>query len=383
MKLVEHREGGTLLLVPRASLTEVPPPTAPVFYNPAASLNRDVSVAVTAATGGSTFCDSMSGVGARGIRAAKEVERLEQVVLVDLNRSALNVARRSAALNRVRRRCEFAESETSSYLFSKCGKEQRFDHVDVDPFGTPVRQLHGALCATADGGVLSVTATDTAVLCGVYPEVSLRRYGAASMNNHFAHETGIRLLAGAIARQGASLDLAVEPILAHSTMHYVRVFARVKVGASIAEEGMKNIGHLVWCPACGHMASPGATMRACESCGKKVKLAGPLWVGGLADETTVEKAAGAASKRSLSSASTLLESLKGVDSFPPWSFSIERICSELKVPTAPEAAVYRHLVETGHRVMRTPFEKTGLKTDASNEDVVKAVRTAARSSRPR
>ena len=73
----------------------------------------------------------------------------------------------------------------------------------------------------------------------------------------------------------------------------------------------------------------------------------------------------------------MLSALEGVDDFPTWCFSIEEISSSLKVATVPEDQVYRHLVKAGRRVMRTPFEKTGIKTDAKYSEVREAVRLAA------
>jgi tRNA (guanine26-N2/guanine27-N2)-dimethyltransferase len=374
LKLVEHREGGTTLLVPTVSLKQVPPPTSPVFFNPAASLNRDITVAITAATGGSSFCDSMAGVGSRGIRVATEVASLGKVHLVDFNKAALGIARRAARLNGVARKCEFTGSETSSFLHSRFGKDQRFDYVDVDPFGTPVRQLQAALGATADGGILSVTATDTAVLSGVYPQVARRRYGATPVNNRFNHETGIRILVGAVARMGAQLDLGAFPIAAHSTRHYLRVYLRAAAGASKADDALGHLGHLSWCPKCGHAAL--GEERTCKVCGAKTKVAGPLWTGAMMDGRVVKSAAKEAGARDLGLASRTLGAMLGVGDFPPWSFSIEAVCSSLGVPTVSEDSVYRKLVETGRRVMRTPFEKSGVKTDApfsEFEDVVKQV----------
>lgn len=361
-------------MVPSVSLTMDPPPTSPVFFNPAASLNRDVSIALTEAAGGSTFCDSMAGVGARGLRVAREVDGVGSVALVDFNGKALKAARRAAALNKVLRKCEFAESETSSYMFSRFGRDMRFDFVDVDPFGTPVRYLQAALSATADGGVLSVTATDTAVLCGVYPEVSRRRYGATPLNNHFHHETAIRILAGAMVRLGAPLDIGTEPVAAHSTRHYVRVYARVSPGASKADSSLGRLGFISWCPACGHTSSSSEPQRMCGECGRKAKMAGPLWAGGLAEGKLVQGAGAAASERGLVAAASVLTSLVGVDGFPPWSFSIERICSKLRTGTVAEASVRLRLEEAGHSAMRTPFETTGIKTDAGHAEVLAAVR---------
>ena len=373
MKLVRHLEGKTKLLVPAASLEADPPPTSPVFFNPAASLNRDVSVCVTDATEGSSFCDAMAGVGARGIRIANEVEKIERVVLVDFNAEALAIARRSAALNGVGRKCRFARAETSSYLYSRYGRDRRFDYVDIDPFGTPVGQIQASLGATSDGGVLSVTATDTAVLCGVYPKVAHRRYGANPLNNHFSHETAIRLLAGAVVRAAASLDISALPIAAHSTRHYVRLYFTVEAGATKADSSLLGLGYVSWCPSCGHSAASKDRRMVCEACSKKARAAGQIWVGPLTNPQLLRKARRAAEERGAKRASEVFASLSGVDSFPPWSFDIDGICSSLGVPTVPESAVYRRLKEIGYEAMRTPFEKTGLKTGAAYHEVVQAV----------
>ena len=378
MRSVVHVEGRTRLVVPAVSLEEDPPPTSPVFFNPAASLNRDISVCVTSAAGGSSFCDSMAGVGARGVRIANEVRAIEHVALVDFNGEALELARRSAALNRVTRKCEFAQSETSSYLYSRYGRERRFDFVDVDPFGTPVGQVQGAISATSDGGVLSVTATDTAVLCGVYPKVASRRYGALPLNNEFGHETAIRLLAGFVARNAASLDTSALPVAAHSTRHYVRLYFSIGVGVTKADSALRNIGHVSWCPSCRHRATSNEPGGSCERCGKKARSAGPLWTGPLTDQNLLVDARRVADGMGLAGASETIASLLGVDSFPPWSFSVDEVCSTLGVATVSESEIYRTLKEGGHNAMRTPFEKAGLKTSADYAGVLQAVETSSR-----
>lgn len=380
---VEHLEGTTRLLVPSVSLTRVPPPTAPVFFNPVASLNRDVSVAITAASGGSTFCDSMAGVGARGVRVANEVGRIEKVTLVEFNAAALGAAKESAALNRVAGKCEFSDSETTAYLSSRFRGDEKFDCVDVDPFGTPVRQLQAGLGATAGGGILSVTATDTAVLCGVYHRVSERRYGALPLHNHFSHETGIRLLAGVLARTGAQVDVGIEPVFAHSTRHYIRLYVKVAPGASSADETLERLGFVSWCPHCGHTASLDEVQKSCPDCGKKARGAGPIWLRGLTAPKLLRGARESAARLNLPRAAELVGSLEGIDEFPPWSFSIEEASSSLKVATVPEALACQALAEAGWKAMRTPFEKTGVKTDAPYKEFLSAVKSAVSGGRGR
>jgi tRNA (guanine26-N2/guanine27-N2)-dimethyltransferase len=376
LNLVRTKEGKTVLLALRESLSPVPP-TVPFFYNPAASINRSVSVALVEATEGLTFCDALAGIGARGLRVTTEVTRSPRVTLVDINRDAVSLAQRNARLNGVQERCEFVTGEANSYLYSKYGKSQKADYVDVDPFGTPVPYMQAALRATRDGGITSFTATDTAVLCGVHGRVAERRYGGTPINNHFHHETGIRLLLNAVRREAASLDIGVRPVAVHSTGHYIRAFVRVEVGPSRAEKARESEGYVFWCTRCGCLAEGSAPKGSCEKCGAKLKVAGPLWLGELTEKRTLIDAAAASKSLRLPEATSVLSSLLGMDAFPPWSFSIERICSRLRIASVSDSTVADVLRSRGYKAFRQPLEKTGLKTDAQYSAVTEAVREAA------
>ena len=377
LKTSRHMEGRTVLVVPAASLTTDPPPTHPAFFNPAASVNRDVAVALVAASGARTFCDGMAGVGSRGVRVANEVDGVRESVLVDINREALGLAERSAKLNRVLGKCAFRLSEVSSYFYSRFGRGAKFDCVDVDPFGSPARQIPGALSATADGGLLSVTATDTAALCGVYPKVALRRYGGTSVSNSFHHETGVRILVGALAREAASQEIGVQPVFAHATRHYIRATVRVSVGARRADESLGSIGYVMWCRHCGEVWQSRASAVSCVACGRKSTAAGPLWTGPLTDGALVKKAGEVAGRMGFEDGGKVIRRTEGVDGFPPWSFEIDEVCSALRRPTVPELSVIERLTEKGFKVMKQPFELRGVKTDAPRQEVVEAVRGAA------
>jgi len=368
-------EGRTALRVPRGSLSPVPP-TIPVFYNPAASINRSISVAIAEAAGGTTFCDALAGIGARGVRVATEAKR-KSVTMVDVNADSIRLARRNARLNRVDANCEFVHAEANSYLYSRYGKDLKFDHVDVDPFGTPVPFLQSALHATKGGGLASFTATDTAVLCGVHIRVAERRYGGTPINNHFHHETGVRILLNAIRREAASLDLGMRPVMVHSTRHYIRVYVRVEVGASKAEAARGSEGFLLWCRRCGNLAKAAVGEIRCEKCGGRPKVAGPLWVGELTEPLTLRDAVAVSGRLNLPEATKVLSSLLGVDEFPPWSFSIEGICSNLRIASVPDSEVADRLKAQGYKTKRQPLERTGLKTDATYAEVVEAVRATA------
>lgn len=376
MKLVEITEGGTRLCVPRDSIERQVPATSPVFFNPAASVNRDVSVAITEAAGGATFCDALAATGARGLRIAKEVSRRMEVTLVDFNRDALEVAEKSARANGVLGRCRFVCSEARTFLSSRYGRGKRFDFVDIDPFGSPAPFLQAMVAATADGGVVSATATDTAALCGVCPSVCRRRYSATSLNNSFHHETGARILLNSIRRHAAAVERGIVPVAAHSTKHYIRVYARIEDGAKKADETLDREGYVTVCSKCNNAAGASFPARACDRCGGRLRWAGPLWVGRLTDRRVLEKAKEVALVRGFREAARILDSLSSVDFFPPWSFSLEEICSRLGMATVPGARVGILLREAGFVSGRQPFEKTGLKTDAPYSAVVDAVKNS-------
>jgi len=371
------REGGTNLLVPAASLERAVPPTSPVFFNPATSTSRDVSVALVQATRGSSFCDGIAGVGSRGVRVANEVSRRMEVTMVDINKESIRLAKRSAKANGVSQRCEFVNGEANSFFYSANGRKDRFDYADLDPFGTPAPYIQPLLNAVVDSGIASVTATDTAVLCGVHEQVSKRRYGAIPLNNEFHHETGIRILLNACRRQGAVLDLGIAPVMAHSTRHYIRVYFRVLVGATNADSSAAKEGYLIVCRKCGERTASSERAQQRPTCGSRAPCAGPLWVGPITEKAAVEKAGAAARKLRYVQAEKMFQSLQDVDSFPPWSFSLEKICSSLRVPTVPMEAVMKTLADAGFRSLKQPFEVRGLKTDASHKEVVMAVAQVA------
>ena len=173
-EIVEILEGNTRLLIPALSLTENIPPKDPAFFNPSAKLSRDMSILAYRAFLGDTsskkrtFADSFSGIGARGLRVAVEVPEIEEVYMNDINPLAIVLSRKAAELNTVIRKCNFSVNEVCKFLITHPTRdEQRFGVVDLDPFGSPAQYVDCLLRSVLDSGLISVTATDTAVLCGV------------------------------------------------------------------------------------------------------------------------------------------------------------------------------------------------------------------------
>ena len=60
--------------------------------------------------------------------------------------------------------------------------------IDLDPYGSAVPFLDAAVQAVEDGGLLLVTCTDMAVLCGAHAESCHAKYGAMTVKAKYCHE---------------------------------------------------------------------------------------------------------------------------------------------------------------------------------------------------
>ncbi|CAM9840491.1 unnamed protein product, partial [Scytosiphon promiscuus] len=105
----------------------------------------------------------------------------------------------------------------------------RWDVVDVDPFGSCLPFLEGAVAAVEDGGVLAVAATDLTVLCGKGRgrQKCLRQYRASVANTPYAKEAAMRVLLHRLdvaARRGGR---RMVPLLCVALEFYVRLFVRI------------------------------------------------------------------------------------------------------------------------------------------------------------
>src|SRR5918996_17742 len=141
---MESIEGNTRLLVPAASLTKKIPPKTPAFFNPAAKLNRDVSILLyrtfisECKHHNKSFADAFSGIGARALRVAVEVPEIKNIYLNDVNILAIEAAKIAAELNGVEDKCYYSINEVCKFLIQHSTKNaERFTIIDLDPFGTP------------------------------------------------------------------------------------------------------------------------------------------------------------------------------------------------------------------------------------------------------
>lgn len=379
-------EGRTTLLVPTESLARAVPPKGPAFYNPAAKMNRDFSVAMSSALASGfpkacRFADALAGVGARGLRVATEVPEVDEVFLNDLNPIAIDAARRAAELNSIVARCKFSTKETCAFLQDRATPADRYELNDIDPFGSPAPFLDCAVRAVRDQGVVSLTATDTAVLCGLYPKTAFRRYHGYPLRSEYCHEVGVRLLLGAVAFCGMRMELGTAPLFSHSTRHYFRVYVRIVAGASKADETVDRLGFIMHCFGCGSRKVSRSAEHVCDSCKGKFNVGGPLWIGRLHDGETLAQLRNVCARMSMGGCARLVARAEEELDAPPTYFVPDRVADAFDVPSPSPTELIGALRSLGYRASRASLNPRAVRTDAPAATVYRLIRERSAFSR--
>ena len=384
-------EGKVKVVVPKLSAyvkkpSDYAPSKAPVFYNPTMELNRDLAVLALQVhqklLGREvSVCEPLTGCGLRGARFAVEVEGVGRVFLNDIKPEAARLASFNAELNNVEDRVEVANEDANLFLSRNAAPRKRFDYVDVDPFGPPVPYMDSAIRALRNGGLLALTATDMAPLCGVHPRACLRKYGGQPLRTEYCHELAVRLLIGCHTMMAAKHAIGIEVMFSHSIDHYVRAYAVVDYGARVADKSVRQMGYILHCFSCFHRETvSGITSpikHVCPSCGTKLSVAGPLWLGKIADKNFCSMMEREVEGRSLRQEKRLLKMLSLVQNEAEATvtyYRVDKICDKLNLPIPPQKKVLDNIRKAGFQAVLTHFNSRGIRTDAP-ANVVKEIIT--------
>lgn len=378
-------EGKVKILVPKL---EGPPKRAPVFYNPVMELSRDLSVLAVRcyreeAGRELRACDAMAATGVRGIRLAVETGGVEQVVLNDVRPSAYRLIKINVEENGVKGVCKETNMDANALLSLRSRPRDKFDVVDLDPFGSPAPFLDSAVRGLRDGGMLALTATDMAPLCGAHPSSTLRKYGGFPLRTEYCHEIAVRLLVGCLASTAAKHDVGVEVLFSHATDHYVRVYAVSRQGATAANESIKKLGVIAHCFNCLHRSwlfNYFGGPRKCKACGGRLSYAGPLWLGKIANKGFCERMLKELEGRGFrleDKERRLLERVIEEADGPPTYYAVDEVCDKLGLPPPRVEEVVSRLREKGFFAARTHFKGSGVRTDADISAFEEAVRESS------
>jgi tRNA (guanine26-N2/guanine27-N2)-dimethyltransferase len=388
-------EGKVKLIVPKLSAytekkSDYAPSKAPVFYNPIMELNRDLAVLALQAhqkTLGRrvSVSEPLTGCGLRGARFAMEVKDIKKVVLNDIKPEAARVATLNAELNNANSIIEVANEDANLFLSRYAAPRKRFDYVDVDPFGSPVPYMDSAIRSLRNGGMLALTATDMAPLCGVHPKACLRKYGGIPLRTEYCHELAVRLMSGCLTMMAAKHAIGIEVRFSYSHAHYIRVYAAIRYGAKPANKSIKQMGYILHCFACLHreivngITSP--LKHICPTCGAKLVVAGPLWLGRIAYKnfcTIMHKEAEIRSFRQQKRIVKIVTLVQNEAEAPITYYAVDKICDKLNLPVPSQKPVLEELRREGFQAILTHFNSRGFKTDAPVTVIKKIITNATK-----
>lgn len=388
------KEGKAKITVPKLaafvkSPSEYAPSKAPVFYNPVMELNRDIAVLALQAYQRMvdheiSVCEPLTGCGVRGIRYALEVEGIKHVLINDINENAFRLAKHNAQMNCSEGQVSVEKGEANSLLGSFGAPRKRFDVVDIDPFGSPVPFLDSAVRALRDGGLLALTATDMAPLCGVHPKACIRKYGGKPLRTEYCHELAVRLLAGCLATVAAKHEMGIRVVFSHSSDHYIRLYAIVGYGAKKADDSMGELGYILHCFNCFHRETVKGLFHTnyrneCSECHSKLSMAGPLWIGKIFNSQFTEQMQEESGKKILRQKAKIQKILTLVNNevdTPMTYYVLDKISRRLALPVPSVRNVLKCLEEAGFQGSLTHFNPNGIRTNASATYMKKSFKKA-------
>lgn len=343
-----------------------------LFFNPRARLARDFGVLGLRAEANLqerrlSVIDLMAGVGTRGIRYALEAP-VERLVLNDANPDAAEAIQRNLERNTLppEVRVEVTCEQAHRLCYTLRLRDEGFDWVDLDAFGSPSVFWHAASLVVRWGGVLYFTATDMAALCGKLRDPAVRHYGAVTRPWECSDEVGARVLFGALQQSAGERGLYYEPLFVLDEGYAMRIAVRLRYGSSGFP--VQRIGWLVQCMGCYSQTTlplhvTVGRCRVCES--ENVQWAGPLWTGSLYDMDFLHLMSVEARKMGHAAALRLLRLMLDEADSPAGYYAAPELGKRARLKRLPPVdALIRQLRQEGYFASRTHFETAGFKTNA-------------------
>ncbi|MCD6399029.1 MAG: tRNA (guanine(10)-N(2))-dimethyltransferase [Candidatus Aenigmarchaeota archaeon] len=359
MRLKEIKEGLVKLKIPNVDKPE----QGEVFYNPVMEYDRNISVGFCLAIKDVLkkkikVLDALSATGIRAIRYKKECGI--EVWVNDANPKAVKLINKNAKLNKLK--IKITNEDANIIL-----RQNKFDFIDIDPFGSPVPFLDSAARSFPKEGFLAVTATDTAPLCGTYPLVCQRRYGIKSFKPDYYNELGIRILISAIMKSFMKYEKVFIPILSCSRLHYFRVYGKIESGVNKINKILKEFGYISHCMKCGWR---GSLEKKCPLCGSDTSFC-EVFLGDIQNKDFCKKLTGSLMKINFMKEYKFVEKI-GEELNIPFYYDTHYIAEKNKKEIRKIDYIINNLKKNGFKASRTHFCPTAIKTNAKYEDFLKS-----------
>jgi len=347
-----------------------------VFYNPVMRFNRDVSILLLNNCGlkDMQIADIMAGSGVRSIRFLKELKKgvMKNILVNDYDKNFGLTFKKSLKLNKMKMSKNIVISCDDANL--SLLKSKGLDYIDIDPFGSPNDFLDASTVRISRGGILAVTATDTAPLSGTFPDACMRNYWARPLHTGLMHEAGLRILIRKIQLIGAQHDKALIPIYSYFKDHYNRIFFKCIKSKDECDKIIAQHKYLLYCNRCMMFAPSEFNNIKCDGCGQSMTYSGPMWVGRLYDQKIAELIF--ASNKDDVNAKFLLtlvwESKPNILDIVGF-YDIHELCKHYKKKIPNFDVLIKMIEDEGYFVSRTHFTPLGIKTNMPVKELIKII----------
>jgi len=394
-----------------------------VFYNPVQEYNRDLTIAIISEYAKSHFVniqkqdqkesdkdvllednlepgkhyengirifEGLAASGLRSIRFGLEIPGVKEIIANDFSETAVEYIDKNIKSNNLSHLVKSRCGDAAMGMYEHKAAKDRFHVIDLDPYGSPHTFLDSAVQAVADGGLLCITCTDAAVLCGNAPEKCNSNYGAVPLKASFQHEMALRIILQCLDSHANRYSRYIVPCLSLSIDFYFRVFVKVYTGQRYVKHSLVKKAMVYNCMGCGsHYIQPMAEAiptkgegnykflpgiappmnPKCDQCDHKFRMGGPIWSAPIHDKEFIQKVLNlveassepfATKDRICGMLGLALEELPDV----PLFYNLDSVCANLHC-TLPKMTMIRSaFLNAGYRISMSHAKKNSYKTDA-------------------
>lgn len=333
--------------------------------------------------------EGLAASGLRSVRFGLEVPGVKEVIANDFDENAVGFIERNIASSKLGGLVKSSCGDASMVMYQNKDFASRFDVIDIDPYGSAAQFLDSAVQAVQDGGLLCVTCTDAAVLCGNAGETCFAKYGSLSLRAKCCHEMALRVLLHSIGSHANRYSRYIVPLLSLSVDFYMRVFVRVYTSQKQVKMAVTKTSMVYICVGCGsfslqqlatavptngdnHKFVPGVgppVGPTCEHCGHKHQIGGPMWSAPIHDVDFIDKMLKrierdgeqfGTSERMVGMLNVAREELQDV----PLYYVLDDICNVLHCSPPNMLQMRSALLNAGYKVSLSHAAKNSYKTDA-------------------
>ncbi|MCX8163488.1 MAG: tRNA (guanine(10)-N(2))-dimethyltransferase [Candidatus Micrarchaeota archaeon] len=349
-----------------------------VFFNPKMKISRDItSLWISTLPKLNILVDGFCASGVRGIRYKLENKNVSHLIFFDRSKKAVLNTKKNLKLNNL---VGTVFEGNSNKFFCNY---QNFDFCEIDPFGSPAPFLDSLFWADYKQKTrfVSITATDSAVLCGAHKNACIKIYGAKPAHNFVCHEVGLRILLSFIAKVAAKYDWAIIPHLSFYSLHFFKVLLEIRKSATAAVSSVNQSNFFyIFCQNCFYQSKENIfsySQSLCPICNNKLNYFGPIWAGELGQKKILQLMKKNYKKKSYLHSKEMekfLEIYLQELGLPYFYYDIHKICSKYKLMPQPTSVLVEKLKENGFLASKTIFGPTCLRTNASIVQIVQTIK---------